>query len=118
MPDVPARKNETSSSGPSRPFSVTVVRPEPCRSIVLAPSVVSELGKEIASPLRCRIEETPERICEVAGPMVLIGLGGRVGQLAAPKVPDRPFFKAEDVVNRLIPIFAVGHAMGLAHLLG
>ena len=73
-------------------------------------SVVLELGKEFAAPLRGHIEQTPQRIGGIAGAMMLVGLARRKTHLGAPEVADGTPIETEHIVDRLIPILAVGDA--------
>ena len=51
--------------------------------------VVVHLRKKVATAFRRHIEETPQRVDQIAGAMVLFGRGWREAHFRAPKVTDR-----------------------------
>src|SRR5277367_5700447 len=57
-------------------------RPEPQTG---DPSVVAELREEVAADLRNHVEQSPDRIDEIAGSVVLAGFLLHVEQLAVPE---------------------------------
>src|SRR5262249_43281155 len=78
-------------------------------------SIVVHLGKKGAATCGRHVEETPERVDEIAGAMVLLWSGRRKAHLRAPEVPDGAAFLPEDVKDCLVPILAVWNSMLRAH---
>src|SRR5271168_3982640 len=79
-------------------------RPEPQTG---DPSVVAELREEVAAALRTHVEQSPDRIDEIAGSVVLAGFLLHVEQLAVPEVTDCAVgILTEYVVHRFVPVFA------------
>src|SRR3546814_3870087 len=80
-------------------------------------SEVAKLRKEVAAALRTHVEQTPYRIDQIAGAVILAGFLLHVEQFAAPEVADRAVgILAEDVIHRFIPVFAGFVAASVAHL--
>lgn len=82
-----------------------------------AASPVGKFREEFAASLRAHVEQAPDRIDEVADPVMLAGFLLNVKHLAAPEVADRAVcILAEDVVHGLVPVLAGLIAAGGAHL--
>src|SRR6185295_4927430 len=81
-------------------------------------SEVVHLGKKVATPFGCHIEETPQGIDQITRAMVLIGDGWCEAHFRAPKVTDYSVMSFEDVEYRFVPVLAVRNAMLCAHSLG
>src|SRR3546814_11733138 len=80
-------------------------------------SEVAKLRKEVAAALRTHVEQTPYRIDQIAGAVILAGFLLHVEQFAAPEVADRAVgILAEDVIHRFIPVLAWLVAASVAHL--
>src|SRR3546814_1363732 len=71
---------------------------------------IGQAGEEVAAPLGGHVEQAPQRIDEVAGAVMLAGVGRAVAHLARPMVADGVAVLLKDVEDRLVPILALGHA--------
>ena len=73
-----------------------------------------KLWKEVAAALRRDVEQAPKRVGEITRAMVLAGRRFREAHLAAPEMADLAALPTKHVIDRLVPVLAIGHAVLLA----
>src|SRR3546814_13679146 len=71
---------------------------------------IGQAGEPVAAPLGRHVEQSPQRIDQVARAVVLAGVLGPIGHLARPDVADRVAVAAKDVEDRLVPILTRLHS--------